>query len=408
MSETTLYNLEKDGDVEGLISYIKESSNPAVRARAAEILSDVDADGDLQERKFETLIDASLDDEDERVRKAAAESLAWSDDVNVVKLLIDRYRGNSDTQLSETADWTLVKLLTDALEDGAAVIRMDAALGLGRIGDDRAFEPLVDALDDPDPQVRENAAWSLGELGDERAVKPLTKLLTDSNQEVRKQAATAITDLGGEMAVDSLIDALEDDYTYVRKQAAFALGTVGGERVIEPLLDALEDEDLTVRESAAFSLIEVMSNAPADKSHEIRETVSSRLEDLESEVSTQPIISALEQATEKPIRRNAAWLLGRVGGSEAVEPLVSALDDDEQVRRFAATSLAEIGEHAVDDLIESLDHKNPEVRKMAAFALGKIGDKRALGPLNEVIEDEDEEVRKFVFRAVNKLGGQVE
>lgn len=400
MTESSLYALEREGDVNGLLRHLKQSESPAVRARAAEILASIGS-----ERVVDDLIDAALEDDSGQVRKAAAEGLAAIDDVNVIKLLIDRATGR-EADLSNKPDWTLVKFLINALSNGVEVVRMDAALALGKIGDERALKPLIKALNDADPDVRKSAATALGELGDTRAVKPLTRTLTDSHNAVRHEAAIAISELGGSEAIDSMVTAATDQSEYVRKLAVTALGSFGSKKAANALTDALEDENPDVRERAAFSLIEVMSNAPAQDSHQMREKIAANLRDLDEEVSTDALITGLEKGEERSIRRNAAWLLGQIGGRRAVNPLMDALrDEDEHVRKFAATSLAQIGEPAVEQLIEGLTDRKPGVRKMCAFALGKIGDPRAIDPLNHRMEDEDEDVRRFVFQALSKVRG---
>jgi HEAT repeat protein len=58
---------------------------------------------------------------------------------------------------------------------------------------------------------------------------------------------------------------------------------------------------------------------------------------------------------------------------------------------------------SVDSLIMSL--KNPDwyIRWGAADALGKIGDKRALEPLTRIKDDDDDDVRRAVNEAIEKI-----
>tara|TARA_B000000460_G_C21378590_1_gene332805 strand:+ start:406 stop:630 length:225 start_codon:yes stop_codon:yes gene_type:complete len=50
-------------------------------------------------------------------------------------------------------------------------VRLHAAEALGKIGDERAVEPLIEALNDEEGHVRRGAAVALGRLGYERAVE---------------------------------------------------------------------------------------------------------------------------------------------------------------------------------------------------------------------------------------------
>ena len=49
-------------------------------------------------------------------------------------------------------------------------VRRDAADGLIKLGETRAFEPFIACLKDQNPDVRGDAAEALGKLGDSRAV----------------------------------------------------------------------------------------------------------------------------------------------------------------------------------------------------------------------------------------------
>ncbi|WP_342676625.1 HEAT repeat domain-containing protein [Methanofollis sp. UBA420] len=69
--------------------------------------------------------------------------------------------------------------------------RWGAADVLGRLGDERAVEPLIAAMDDPDPRVRKKAAWALGQLGDMRGQRPLLAAMRDVDEDVREIAEEA-------------------------------------------------------------------------------------------------------------------------------------------------------------------------------------------------------------------------
>lgn len=79
---------------------------------------------------------------------------------------------------------------------------------------------------------------------------------------------------------------------------------------------------------------------------------------------------------EARVRRRAALALGRVGLSEAVEPLTRLLgDEDPEVRQMAAFALGLMGAtDARPALLATLGDAGPEVQGRAAEALGMIGD----------------------------------
>ena len=84
-----------------------------------------------------------------------------------------------------------------------------AAEALGKLGDQRAVEPLIACLKEK-AVGRIYAAEALGKFGDQRAVEPLIACLKDEDLRVRRQAAQALGVLGDKQAAAPLIAALPD------------------------------------------------------------------------------------------------------------------------------------------------------------------------------------------------------
>jgi HEAT repeat protein len=100
------------------------------------------------------------------------------------------------------------------------------------------------------------------------------------------------------------------------------------------------------------------------------------------------IESAVRDDVHANLRNGAMELLVKFG--PAALPYLFALieDENEQVRNFATVMLGRIGDSAaVGPLIRALDDDDPNVRHGAAEALGKINDHAALEPLIELLND---------------------
>jgi HEAT repeat protein len=108
------------------------------------------------------------------------------------------------------------------------------------------------------------------------------------------------------------------------------------------------------------------------------------------------LVFDLENSTSEKVRYNAARVLGELGDSAAVTPLIHALKHDKNgsVRLYVARALGELGDvSATSHLIESLrEDRNVDVRVRAARALGRLGGQEVVMPLVEALSDENPQV----------------
>ncbi|WP_251330216.1 HEAT repeat domain-containing protein [Haloplanus pelagicus] len=403
----SLYQLEKDGDVDSLLDHLKLSDSPTIRTRAAEILGDVVDD---EPQAVDALVTAARTDDDEAVRGAAIDALD-AIGADAIERLIGEMAG-ADTD--DGADWVRAEAFVETLSADRPELRMAAANALRRLADPGTLPALIDALDDPNLRVRARAARACGAVGDERAADALAARLDDPTSRVRRDAADALAAIGTDRALKPLLDAVTDQNDDVRYAAVMALGGYQGPEAIDPLIAALDDESDVVRRAAVFSIIELLAAAPTEQSHRIRETVVDRLESADRSV-VDPLVELLRESDQPRERRNAAWLLGRVTGDngrkDAIDALVDCLGvDDGTTAQFAATSLVELGGAAVEDALLDLleDHERTDAaRSKAVFVLGKVGGDRARDELEALLDRTDEaEVRKQAFSALSKLGGR--
>lgn len=405
----SLYQLEKDGDVDALADYL-DSDTEAVRERAAESLGAVVGSGaGADPGAVDRLVDIACDDDSPAVRGAAIDAL---DEIDAVDRLLDEMAG---IETDQGADWVAAEAYVDALSADRPELRMAAANALARLDEPRAVPALVERLEDSDPRVRARSARACGKLGDPRAVDALAARLTDRNVSVRHEAASGLAAIADDTAMSALLDWVDDDSDAVRRVVVSALGESGRMDAVDALVTALTDEASSVRRTAVYSVIELLSSVPTEHSHDLRETVVERLSSLESEGIVGPMVEILERSTRTAQRRNAAWLLGRLDGAEAddtVDALVDALDDEDQmVSRFASTSLAELGGEIVESaLLDVLDREaSAQTRAKAAFVLGRVGGERARDRLQDLVQNtDDEDVRERAFGALSKLGGHRE
>ncbi|WP_406698648.1 HEAT repeat domain-containing protein [Singulisphaera sp. Ch08] len=158
--------------------------------------------------------------------------------------------------------------LTRMLADGKAEIREQAVRSLGTIAQDvEAARPaLQEALNDKEPAVRVEAAIGLAKLGGETGASALPTLLATAKAHSDPDRLRAIEALGnlGPAAVPTLTLALKER-GLVRLRAAEALGRIGSpaEKAGPDLEQVLNDPNPQTQARAAIALWEVAGDAKA-------------------------------------------------------------------------------------------------------------------------------------------------
>lgn len=129
----------------------------------------------------------------------------------------------------------MFELLAEALDDDDEAVRRVAAEALAKVGTSAALEGLARALRDPHHDVRLAAVKGLGKIAPD-----LLAALDDAEWSVRRGAAESLAKLGDSRALPTLLEALANGSVAGRLASAEALGRIGDPRAIEPLATVLE------------------------------------------------------------------------------------------------------------------------------------------------------------------------
>jgi HEAT repeat protein len=172
-----------------------------------------------------------------------------------------------------------IDIQIDLLNDSDWIVRREAIITLGEMGDERCIEPIVRCLPDGDWQVRDaaiealamigspavelllrytrdydarkSAIRALGKINDERVLDPLITFMR--SDEFKDDATRALAELG-KPAVGRLLELLKDPEEVTRKQAILALGEIKDASSVDSLIERLQDTDWFTRLSAASAL----------------------------------------------------------------------------------------------------------------------------------------------------------
>jgi HEAT repeat protein len=326
-------------------------------------------------------------------------------------------------------DW-----LTD-LKDPKPEVRRGAAFALGKVGGDagpgtgQVIDALTHSVADKDPGVRDCAASGLGDvltaLGEQgpaywaKVGSALQTALKDGEPRVRRSAAYALGAFGPAAAParDDLIAATADPSAIVRQNAAYALGKLGeksGAEGVAELRKLLKDDEPLVRRDALHALgdvgnptghpaVSAMLTAAGSESNAVVRKAAvealSRLvgpEDHADAAALYPLLQDKDPET----RYNAAFVLGKIGGAEAVEALPvlreALKDQDPHFQELAAASIGGLGKDAapaVEDLGAALTGaKESVIRENAAVSLAHIGPSaaKALPQILQALQETDD------------------
>jgi HEAT repeat protein len=375
------------------IDQLEKSSSPRLRRSAAFALGRMGDDASLA---VPDLARRVRNDKDAGVRDMAASALG--------EIVLD-YQGEPST-LWDKVGPTLKKALED---DADARVRRSAAYGLGALA--RVTRAAVQ---------REAVRGRFGEKGAadllKRLVKEvgpnLRKALKDKVASVRQNAAWALGPLGPELdgaAIADLCELLRDGNVLVRRDAAGALGKAGrknGRTSVRALLALVKDDkDDVVRKTALDALAKVVGPDHRTSAGDLYPLLKSK--DVE-------------------VARGAAFVLGNIGGREAVPALAvltkALADPDPAVQALAAAGLGGLGKEAasaVRSLAQTLEKsRDSVVRRNCLLALATMGSEArgavpAIAVALKARPDPskrgpralaEEEVREFAAEALGRIG----
>jgi hypothetical protein len=160
---------------------------------------------------------------------------------------------NAVRMLGEVGGEAAVELVTNALWNPDARVRLEALRALARLGDADAGQVAAGLLDDSDPEVQIAAVVTAGELRTERALKTLTGMLdAEKDHERCLPLLHALGQIGDPGAVPSIEkhavrSLLSKPRTDVRIAAYRALNQIGTPHARRLLNQAVSDKDPEVK-----------------------------------------------------------------------------------------------------------------------------------------------------------------
>jgi HEAT repeat protein len=322
------------------------------------------------------------------LQKARLDSLTWSKLISGdTQKIISTYR---NLNYSEQENYLL--LLLEAIKSEDIEIRRNASFALREIADRRTVMPLCKMLEeDEDSHVRMNSALTLGIIGDDKSIKSLKKAMNDDNMFVRCAIASALGEMGDEDSIDLVTKMLKEDTNWrVRRSALISLMKLPQEKVIKPLLEGLKDREAIVRMSAVISIGEmgIEEAVPSlkklfseEENPDIRIEIIVALHSIGNESTIDPICEAAMGDKNTNVRQNAVAALEFIEDKKAINTLCKILkyDTDPVVRMTAAESMEKYNNNpdVIEALTKALNDQDELVREYAEDILKNINNREA-------------------------------
>jgi HEAT repeat protein len=249
-----------------------------------------------------------------------------------------------------------LSIIEYAINDNNSLIRVRALQAAYRARIDLLNERVIQILDNQDEEF-EARKWALHILAstDSRTFgMKLRKIARNAfeNIEIRKEAIFSLTNIDDDKTIGTLCALLGDANVELRRSGAWALAKIGSPGSVNCLLAALDDDDTKVRDWAIRGLRDVNDSRAlqglADTLENVKPEEQVRMIRLIIDRRSEIILRAIAQlltSHDVNVRRQAAWAMGVAPYPPAVGSLEVLLEDnDEQVRDYAKVALARVGQ----------------------------------------------------------------
>ncbi|HEY3272576.1 MAG TPA: HEAT repeat domain-containing protein [Methanocella sp.] len=262
-----------------------------------------------------------------------------------------------------TAGWNQQKL-HEALKSSDLLTKIGAIRAIQEAPGDEYVQELCEALDDRDRLVRVNAAIALGRAKSPQAVFPLVRhAVSDPDAEVQSYALWAYRQIDYLKASPQLVELLtsSDDIAMARF-AANEIRQKADLKAIEAIIQRFQSRQLYTWNDLDLRAVNAL--------YEI------------GNVSVEPLVKCLDNPDAR-VQVNGIYALGRIGDDRAVVPLIAHLATaNVDIRTRISDALIKIGRPAIADLIKLLDNNDRDIRWIAAYTLGGIGEDAEAALLN--------------------------
>jgi HEAT repeat protein len=260
---------------------------------------------------------------------------------------------------------------------------------LGELKSDAAAEHLIEVLSNPDtkPGRKILCIEALGKIGSQKALEPLLEALRESDANVRDYALSAVASYKGKKVESVILNGFRDSFYKVRITAAKAAGEKRLDEATPFLKYRIErDEVAAVKDEAVRALgaigsreaIDILADLFADKKtpEKVQIGAAQALMEKDPRSHTEAIINAMNQArTEKKtsLYNSLAKVVSSTKSGSLEDQAKAFLSSSDVVDKHYGLDLVILNSfRSLRPLIEPLaKDSNPSLARKARKALGE-------------------------------------
>ena len=291
--------------------------------------------------------------------------------------------------------------VVDCIDDSAAESAAAACALLGANADPAAIAPLLSLIDDANghPMVRREAAISVGKLGriDAHVMATLGKAVTDKQQTVRLAALTALMELENSGALMEE-DSAADEKNPVPRPLELVIDAVNGRIAIITEPSSPADETAKDEDDAKKQLAETETNDSAQPRESAPEVAVDTIDlpEIPAQIVREGEIEVATSTLDAIAMENVALMM------ESSSPAAEEIIEDEITREYRGivkdnkAMMRRIRSHRKTDVQQ-------DVRRLAARALAETDDPLAIDTLIQALNDDDELIRREAAESIGVI-----
>jgi len=329
-----------------LLESMAESERAERRRRAALLL------GHLEDSRCCRLIKTLLTDLDKQVRIEAIKAAGMRKFVETFSM-VHQALTDPDLGIKETAVMALAEFGNNPviMEDILALFGKHGELldyavikAVGVVGYEKAGARLLEHLQGS--QLSNNLVYSLLETLREISYKPASEVIINhylhhQDLDIRRMAVEVLGHFCDQDSLQEIETVVHDPHWSVRISAIKALEKIAGTRATQIIVDALNDKDFLVRKQAVIALGTLRDVKTI--SEIVKQLADNEMKEFACEATLNFGRTALpylhrfiKRDSSIDIREMVIDLIGKIGESSSVVPLMELLDDPNQSIRLAA------------------------------------------------------------------------